>query len=161
VYGVARGVLFDPLPFRNEQEVGTFWKKTDWSHEEYLHVRGRVPGFADVALHRQRDVILRHRDLPPRLVPSVTGSAELFEVLGAGPVLGRGFRTGDDVPGAEPVAVLSFGLWQELGGSPAIIGTGVTLDGASRTVIGVMPRGFWFPSPSVRIWLPEPLTPKS
>jgi hypothetical protein len=55
------------------------------------------------------------------------------------------------------VALLSFGLWQELGGNPAIIGTNVTLDGRPRTVIGVMPRGFWFPDPSVRIWTPQPL----
>jgi putative ABC transport system permease protein len=54
--------------------------------------------------------------------------------------------------GVEGVALLSFGLWQELGGNPAVIGTSVTLDGRPRTVIGVMPRGFWFPDPSVRIW---------
>jgi putative ABC transport system permease protein len=161
VYGVVRSVLFDPLPFRNEDAVGVFWKKTDWTHQEYLHVRGQVPGFSKVALYRRRDVILRYGDEPIRLVPSVTASAELLEVLGADPALGHGFRSGDDVPGAEPVAVLSFGLWQELGGTPAILGTRVTLDGIPRIVIGVMPRGFWFPDPSVRLWIPEPLTPKS
>jgi putative ABC transport system permease protein len=161
VYGVARGVLLDPLPFRHEHEVGVFWKKTDWNHEEYLYIRGRVPGFSQVALYRQRDVMLRHGEGPARLVRGVNASAEFFEVLGAGPFLGRAFRAGDDVPGGEPVAVLSFGLWRELGGNQAMIGTRVTLDGASRTVIGVMPRGFWFPNPSVRIWMPEPLTPKS
>lgn len=40
VYGVVRNVLFDPLPFRNEDDVGVFWKKTDWTHEEYLYIRG-------------------------------------------------------------------------------------------------------------------------
>ena len=59
------------------------------------------------------------------------------------------------------VAILSFGLWQDMGGNPSIIGTRVTLDGTRRTVIGVMPRGFWFPDPAVRIWMPEPLTPES
>jgi predicted permease len=161
VYGVARGVLFDPLPIRHENEVGIFWKKTDWNYEEYLHIRGRVPGFSQVALYRQRDVMLREGDRPARLVRGVLASAELFDVLGVGPFLGRGFSTGDDVPGAEPVAVLSFRLWQELGGSPAMIGTRVTFDATSRTIIGVMPRGFWFPNPSARLWIPEPLTSKS
>ena len=161
VYSVTRNVLFDPLPFRYEEEVGVFWKKTDWTHEEYLYIRGQVPGFSRVALYRQRDVILRHGDGPARFVPSVSASAELLDVLGADPVLGHGFRAGDDVPGAEPVALLSFGLWQDLGGTPEIIGTRVTLDGTPRIVIGVMPRGFWFPNPSVRIWMPEPLTAKS
>lgn len=161
VYGVARSVLFDPLPYAHEHEVGVFWKKTDWMHEEYLHIRGRVPGFRDVALYRQRDVILRDGDGPGRLVPAVTASAELFDVLGVRPLLGRGFSRGDDLPGAEPVAILSSGLWQEMGGNPSIIGTRVTLDGTRRAVIGVMPRGFWFPDPTVRIWMPEPLTPTS
>ena len=76
-------------------------------------------------------------------------------MLGVAPLLGRGFREGDDVPGAEPVALISFGLWQELGGNPAIIGTPVMFDGRSRPVIGVMPRGFWFPDPSVRIGRPS------
>ena len=161
VYGIARGVLFDPLPFAHEEEVGIFWKKTDWTHEEYLYIRGRVPGFREVALYRQRDVIAHGPEGPARLVRAVSGSGELFDVLGATPLLGRAFRVGEDVPGAEPVAVLSFGFWQELGSNPSIIGTRVTLDGERRTVVGVMPRGFWFPDPTVRLWLPEPLTAES
>jgi predicted permease len=158
-YGVARAVLFDPLPYAHGREVGVFWKKTDWTEEEFLHIRGRVPGFRQVALYRQRDVIRRDGDEPARLVPGVVASAELFDVLGAAPFIGRGFRAGDDVPGAEPVAVLSFGLWRELGGNPSLVGQQVTLDGRPRTVIGVMPRGFWFPDPSVRVWTAAALSP--
>ena len=157
VYGVAHGVLLSPLPYAHEREIGVFWMKTDWTHEEYLYIRGRTPGFRQVALYRQRDSMLRAGGAPARLVPGVTASAELLDVLGAAPLLGRGFHEGDDVPGAERVALLSFGLWQELGGNPSIIGTPVMLDGSPRTVIGVMPRGFWFPDPSVRIWTPVPL----
>jgi putative ABC transport system permease protein len=161
VYGVAHGVLLSPLPYAHEREIGVFWMKTDWTHEEYLYIRGRTPGFRQVALYRQRDSMLRVGGGPARLVAGVTASAELLDVLGAAPLLGRGFRVGDDVPGAEPVALLSFGLWQELGGNPSIIGTPVMLDGIPRTVIGVMPRGFWFPDPSVRIWTTVPLSPES
>ena len=157
VFGVAHGVLLSPLPYAHERELGVFWMKTDWTHEEYLHVRGRTPGFRQVALYRQRDAMLRAGGGPARLVPGVSASSELLDVLGAAPLLGRGFRAGDDVPGAERVALLSFGSWQELGGNPDIIGAQVIFDGRPRTVIGVMPRGFWFPDPSVRIWTPEPL----
>ena len=160
-FGIVRGVLFEPLPYPHAAEVGVFWKKTDWTEEEFLFLRGRVPGFRDVALYRQRDLILRNGDEPARLVPSVTASAELFDVLGTQPLLGRAFRAGDDVRGAEPVAILGFGLWQDLGGNPSIIGSRVTLDGLPRVVIGVMPRGFWFPDPSVRVWTTVPLNPES
>ena len=160
-FGIVRGVLFDPLPYPHAAEVGVFWKKTDWTEEEFLFLRGRVPGFRDVALYRQRDLILRNGDEPARLVPSVTASAELFDVLGTQPLLGRAFRAGDEVRGAEPVAILGLGLWQDLGGNPSIIGARVTLDGLPRFVIGVMPRGFWFPDPSVRVWTTVPLNPES
>ena len=160
-FGVARGVLFEPLPYAHARDVGVFWKKTDWNEEEFLFIRGRVPGFRDVALYRQRDLTLRDGDEPARLVPSVVSSAELLDVLGARPLLGRGFRSGDDVRGAGPIAVLSFGLWQDLGGNPSIVGSRITLDGIPRTVIGVMPRGFWFPDPSVRLWTTAPLSAES
>ena len=160
-FGIARSVLFDPLPYTHADEVGVFWKKTDWTEEEFLFIRGRVPGFRDLALYRQRDVMLRNGDEPASLVPGVTASSELFDVLGAPPMLGRVFRAGDDVRGAEPVAILGFGLWQDMGGNPSIVGSRVTLDGIPRTVIGVMPRGFWFPDPSVRVWTTVPLNPES
>jgi putative ABC transport system permease protein len=89
-YGVARGVLFDPLPYANAGEVGVFWKKTDWTEEEFLHIRGRVPGFRQVALYRWRDALLREGEGPARLVPQVVCSAELFDVLGVHPMMGRG-----------------------------------------------------------------------
>ena len=161
VYALARGLLLDPLPFAHEREVGVFWKKTDWTHEEFLYLRGRTPGFRAVALYRTRDFILREQGEPARLLATVLASAELFDVLGATPLFGRGFRTGDDEPGAEPAVVLSHGLWQELGGDASVVGTRLTLDGTPRTVVGVMPRGFWFPDPSIRVWMAEPLDPES
>jgi predicted permease len=160
-YCVTRGVLFDSLPYAHQDRVGMFWKKTDWTEEEFTFIRGRVPGFEEVALYRQRDAILRDGDGPARLVSAVSSSAELFDVLGAAPLIGRGFRAGDDAPGAEPTAILSFGLWQQMGGLPSILGQPVMVDGRPRTVIGVMPRGFWFPDPSVRIWTQVPLNPQA
>jgi predicted permease len=160
IFGIARVVLIDPLPYAHADEVGVFWKKSDWTEEEFFFVRGRVPGFQQVALYRQGDLILSDGDASARLVPGAATSSELFDVLGTAPLLGRGFRRGDDVPGAEAVTVLSFGLWQELGGGASVIGMRLTLDGTPRTVVGVMPRGFWFPDPSVRVWTPVPLTPE-
>jgi putative ABC transport system permease protein len=58
------------------------------------------------------------------------------------------------------VAVVSYGLWKELGGKTSIVGQRVTLDGKQRTIVGVMPRTFWFPTPEVRIWRAEPLDPE-
>jgi predicted permease len=160
VFGIARPVIFDPLPYANAARVGTFWMGGWWTEEEFLYLRGKFPGFTIVGAQRPGDVTMRTGEAPARLLPGLTITGELFDVLGAKPLLGRGPRVGDDVQGAEPVAILSYGLWQELGGKPSIIGTRITLDDVPRTVVGVMPKNFWYPNPSVRIWLPKALDPQ-
>jgi hypothetical protein len=159
VYGIARPLMFEPLPYANAGEVGTFWMPGWWTEEEFLYLRGNFPGFRNVAAYRPGDATLRQGDPAARLPPRITTSAELFDVLGAHPFIARGFRAGDDAQGAEPVALISYGLWQELGGQRSIIGSRLMLDGTPQTVIGVMPRGLWFPDPSIRIWHTKPLNP--
>src|SRR5687767_7486812 len=161
IFGIARTILLDPLPYRTEQELASFWMPRDWTEEEFLYLRGRFPGFASVAAYYPDDATLEMGDGPARLVPGLATSAELFTVLGVAPALGTGFQTGQDVVGAEPVAVLSHGLWQELGGDRAIIGRTVRFDGVPRTIVGVMPPGFWFPNPTTRVWLAQRLSPEN
>lgn len=85
-------------------------------------------------------------------------TANLFDVLRVAPAAGRGFRPGEDRAGAEPVALISFELWQEeFQGSPAALGATIWVDGQARTVVGVMPRDFHFPI-NESIWVPAPVT---
>jgi len=160
-YGIARTILLEPLPYRDERHLAAFWMPFDWSEQEFLYLRGRFPGFASVAAYRQEDATLDRGDAPARLLPGISASAELFAVLGTNAALGRTFQPGDDAVGAEPVAVISHSVWQELGGDRSIIGSRVRLDGVPRTIVGVMPPGFWFPDPTVRVWLAEPLDPET
>ena len=82
-----------------------------------------------------------------------------FEAVGVQPILGRGFRTGDDQPGAEPVLLLGYELWRErYQASPDIIGKTIRANGVPRTVIGVMPERFAFPVREA-LWIPLPLDP--
>ena len=157
IFGIVRGLLLDPLPYKDEEQVSVFWNTFDWSEAEFLFFRPNFPGFQKVAAYRPDDVTIQQGDEAVRLVTGLRSSAELFDVLGARPLIGRGFQEGDDQLGNELTAVLSYGLWQELGGDPSIIGQRLRLDGFERTIVGVMPRGFWFPSPAVRIWLPVQL----
>ncbi len=159
IAGLVRGVLLEPLPYAHEERLGIFTWVYDWSESEMLYLRPDFPGFQDVAAYAPLDVTLHREGSPAQLVPGIQASAELFDVLGSRPLLGRGFQKGDDVRGAERVAVLSYGLWQQLGGDPALVGQRLRLGGRERTVIGVMPRGFWFPSPDVRVWVPSRLDP--
>ena len=159
VYTIAKRLLLEPLPVRNEAEVTTFWAPFGWSEAEYLHLRPGMTEFRGVAMFRPQDVTFQSAGGPARLAEGIAATSELFQVLGASPALGSGFRPGDDRTGAEPVAVLSHAMWKEMGGDPAIVGRRVELDGSTRTVVGVMPQGFWFPSPDTRVWLSAPLDP--
>lgn len=160
VFGIARPLILDPLPYPNANEVGAFWMPGWWTEEEFLYLRGKFAGFHNVAAYRPGDVTIREGDAPTRLIPGIQTSWELFDVLGAHPLLGRTLQPGDDIQGADPVTVINYGLWQELGGNASIIGKRITLDGKPRTIVGVMPRAFWFPTPDVRVWHTEPLDPE-
>jgi ABC-type antimicrobial peptide transport system permease subunit len=72
----------------------------------------------------------------------VTGN--YFGVLGAQPLIGRGFLPDEDeTPGAKLVCVLGYGEWQKrFGGDASIVGRTITLNGQAFTVVGVMPNGF-------------------
>jgi predicted permease len=159
VYSIIRRPLWEPLPYEQAGDIVQFWNVYDWSEAEFTLLRPDMPAFRSVAAYRPEDIIVEQGDAPARLVPGIASSAELLDVLGTRPMLGRGFRAGDDLGGAEPVAVISHGLWQELGGDPSLVGQRLRLDGLERTVVGVMPRGFWFPDPSARVWVTTPLDP--
>ncbi len=163
ISGIVRSLLLDPLPFRAEGELAMFWNPHDWNAREFLHLRPqwRELGFAGVAAYTDEDLTLDREGAPTRLLRGIAATSELFDVLGTPPAVGRGFQPGDDAMGAEPVVVLSNGLWRELGASPSIVGTRLRLDGVERTVVGVAPAGFWFPDPSVRVWVPRTLNPQS
>ena len=73
-------------------------------------------------------------------------SWNFFNVLGAQPVLGRGFSDGEDTPGADAVVVIGYGLWQQLyGGDPAAIGKTIKINGTPLTIVGVAPPRFDYP----------------
>lgn len=160
IFAIARGLLLDPLPVADEAKVGIFWNPYDWTEQEFTYLRGRIPGFADVAAYRPQDVTLQSEGAPTQLLPGMATSSEFFSVLGVQAFLGRGFQPGDDVPGAERVAVVSHGLWRELGGDPSLIGKVLRFDGIPRTIVGVMPEGFWFPAPNIRVWTPALINPE-
>ncbi len=82
-----------------------------------------------------------------------------FEALGVQPILGRGFRDGDDRPGAEAIVLLSYGIWRDrYGSSQEIVGKTIRANGVPRTVIGVMPEKFGFPIREA-LWVPLSIDP--
>ena len=88
-------------------------------------------------------------------------TANLFDVLGVAPALGRTFRAGEDQPGSEREVVLGDSLWRRrFGGDPTLVGRSIRLDDQNYTVIGIMPPNFYFPRPTRELWVPLALTPE-
>jgi predicted permease len=101
----------------------------------------------------------------PERITIASATAGACEALGAAPVLGRCFAWSDGLPGAEPVTILSHGLWRRrFGGDPRIAGRRIQVDGKAATVVGVLPAGFSLPeelvdAPPVQLWRPMAIDP--
>src|SRR5689334_16312740 len=62
-------------------------------------------------------------------------------------MLGRDFTADDNEPGAGKVAIIGYGIWQrDFGGAADVVGKGVRINGKAATIVGVMPKGFAFPT---------------
>src|SRR5258708_22282748 len=86
-------------------------------------------------------------------------SANFFDVLAITPAAGRLFSAAEEQPGADQVAILSYGSWQRrFGGDPQLLGKTISLNSRVYTIVGIMPKDFDYPAP-VELWVPLALTP--
>lgn len=161
VFSIVESALLDPLPYQAPDELVQFWSEYSWKNPEFLLLRDEFPGFRKVfAYTTVRQTMPDPGGGPARALNGVEATAEIFSTLGVSALRGRTFREGDDAPGAEPVVVLSHGLWRSaFGMDPGIVGRRVDLNGVTRTVVGVLPRGFWFPNPEHHVFVPRELDP--
>ncbi len=121
--------------------VGPDGRDRSLSYPTYLDWRAQSHAFDGLAVEELAELSLRTTG-PGRRVWGALASANLFQVLGVRPALGRTFLP-DEEPRAAPVAVISYGLWQRVfGGDSGVVGRRVLLNGQDFTVVGVAPEGF-------------------
>jgi putative ABC transport system permease protein len=98
-------------------------------------------------------------DGPAEQLQGSAVTADFFRMVGVAPALGRTFAGEATEPGHDKVVVLSDGLWRSrFGADPAVLGRTIRLGGAAYQVVGVMPRGFAFPSEAA-LWTPLAFDP--
>ncbi len=160
LFAVVYGLLVRPLPFRDER-LSMFWFDYSWRGSEYDHIRQGSLAFDQIAAFSTWGEPFRTGPAEQsRMLSYIPATANLFDALGVKPALGRGFLPGEDRPGAERVVVISHGLWQQdLGGTPDVLGRQLIIGGQPVTIVGVMPPGFYFPTPEFRAWRPLNLDP--
>src|SRR5262245_59011058 len=114
--------------------------------------------YEEQAMYNGRNVSVDQSGTPTRVrITNVTPS--FFRLLRVGPALGRVFTEEEGEVGKEKKVVLSYALWQsQFGGDPQAIGQDIRVDGQPYTIVGVMPKSFYFLNPEVMLWRPLAFT---
>lgn len=95
----------------------------------------------------------------PESLRAYQASEDFLEILGGEPIRGRGITAEDLDPDAEPVVILTHGLWQRaFGGDPDVLGRTMVLDAAAHRVVGIMSES-WQPFSRSGVDLILPLRP--
>jgi putative ABC transport system permease protein len=165
MFSVVNSVLLRPLPFRDPDHLVMLEEKWlprfprfEASPLDYLSWKEQCTSYSVMAAFRPSFFNLTEGDLPERIVGARV-SANLPEVLGVSPILGRSFKADEDVPG-QNVVLLGHDLWnRRFSADPAVVGRVVHMNGLGFTVIGVMPPGFNFPR-TAEMWMPMGFTPE-
>jgi len=151
LFSVVNGVLLNPLPYPEPDQLvalreskpnfewGTIPYPTfrDWQKDNHT--------FSSIAVWRGYAFSLTGAGEAEQVNAQLV-SSDFFPILGVKPLLGRSFLAGEDEIGAAPIAVISEGLWRrKFASAPDILSKGITLDGNSYSIVGVIPAGPHFP----------------
>jgi putative ABC transport system permease protein len=167
IFSADHALLFRVLPYKDPGRLVDVFQKSladagtdrmpvapanyfDWSADHQQ--------FESFAAWQTTNFNLSGGDNPER-VRAASVSANLFDVLGVEPMLGRTFVAGEDAPGKGSLVILSYGLWQRrFSGDRNVVGKTMRANDQTYTVVGVMPEGFRFPigwvSSDVEVWTP-------
>jgi len=167
IFSVIDGVALKPLPYPSSDRLvyitsqfptlgfDKFWV----SPPEYLELRERSKSYTDIAAYRTQAVNVSQGERPER-VNAIIATANMFDVLGIHPRIGRAFSADEDRPNVAPVVVISDGLWRRAFGSDrAVLGKQIEIQGRKREVVGVAPPGFDLHDARADVWIPMQLDP--
>ncbi|HUQ82651.1 MAG TPA: ABC transporter permease [Gemmatimonadaceae bacterium] len=160
IFSVVDATLLKPLPYAEPDRLVSIWPAGAMMPGIFVYVRDGISSVSPVAGYSGGTAVsMTGASEPARLVQSEVTS-RFFDVLGVRAAVGRTFLDGEDQPGRDRIAILGNALWQQrFGGDASVIGRSVLIDGVSRTIVGVMPPGFRFPSPNIDFWVPVSLDP--
>jgi putative ABC transport system permease protein len=162
IFSVVKAVLLTPLPYKDPGRIVAVWtanaaqggQPLPSSAGDFAIWKQRSGVFEDLAPSYDNEQTLTGQGAPQLLIGYAV-SASYLRILGVAPQLGRLYSDQEDSPNGPKVALLSDHLWRTtFHSNPAIVNKVITLDGLAYTVLGVMPRGFDYPT-TVEIWTPS------
>ena len=163
IFTVVNAVLLRPLPYPHPEQL--VYVKENLGHapgiflpsKDFAAWRNQSRTLSPIAAYVTSWANLTGGREAERVFPGAASSS-FFSLLETHPVVGRVFLPEEDRPGGPPVVILSHALWKrDFGGDPSVVGKGVTLDGKTYTVVGVLPAKFFVPDRyrlNYDLWMP-------
>jgi putative ABC transport system permease protein len=167
IFSAVEGLLLRPLPYADPGRLVMVWEDASYvgfAHNtpaaaNYVDWRAQNQVFADMVAMRYSNAAFTGDQAPEEALGRRV-TPNFFDVLGVQPEIGRPFTAEEDAA-KRKVVVLSYAFWQRrFGGNPSLVGRSVLMDGEATTVVGVMPRGFFFPDHQTDYWEPASFTPE-
>lgn len=161
IFGFVDAALLQPLPYADSNrlvdvdEMSPNAPRTNLSRQDYEDWKRLNKSFSSFDVSTGAGYLW---STPSGAVPIMATrvSDGFFSTLGVKPMLGRGFLPGEDEPGKAKIVILSYGTWMKrLGGRPDVVGQSLSLSGSSYTIVGVLPRDFFFaPRAAAELYVP-------
>ena len=155
IFTLVNAVLLNPLPVEDPSQLVSVWTTDERNQNNafgflqtspmnFKDLRDKNEVFSGLTAHNGLPLNISGGTGEPQQVAGEIVTGNYFTVLGAKPLLGRGFLPDEDqVAGAQLVCVLGYGEWQKrFGGDSTIVGRTISVDNQPFTVVGVMPKGF-------------------
>jgi predicted permease len=136
-----------------------------FSYDLYRQFQDNAPEFEQLAAFQsgQNTMNVRVGNNTAKSERTEYVSGNYFSTFGIGAYAGRTLQPSDDVPGAAPVAVLSYAGWQAAhAGDPSVIGSAFHIQGQPVTIVGIAPPGFFgdrVSSDPPALWIPLNIEP--
>ena len=160
MFSIVNAVLLRPLPYRDPEKLvllSEHWPQFPRLSLSYLNYRDwRDQSQSFEAVGAVRNSVMTMTGIPEaERVPTQNVTANIFDLLGLAPNLGRTFTAAEDKPGAPGVALISHSLWQRhFSASRDVLGKAIVLDNQTYSIIGVMPPGTEILQQSPDVFLP-------
>ncbi|MGH7615912.1 MAG: ABC transporter permease, partial [Gemmatimonadaceae bacterium] len=162
MFTVVNAVLLRPLPFKDPSRLyiishtpaqGMLAGEPGMFDRQYIDYRTTAHAFESTTSYNVFPATLTEAGDPSRL-STVAVTDGFFGVLGVSPATGRPFTTDEYTDGGGRTVIISDAVWHErFSGDPHVLGHTLTLDSEKRTIVGVMPAGFDFPT-GAQLWIP-------
>lgn len=161
MFSILDAVLLKSLPYPAPEQLMMVWESNpngqprNWvSPPNFVDWRSQNQVFQSMSAYQYGSFNLAGTASPER-VSGMLVTADFFQTLQVGPVLGRTFAEGEDTPGREQVLLLGRGYWiSKYNADPDIIGRTVIVNDAPHTVVGVMPDQFQVFNADISMWKP-------